>query len=112
MRVDFAAVAGGPLIGIVMLVYPKQNVDVALFGAEDNATIILVNAYRTEVLAGGITDDFIVDAGRSRVVTEAGNELHHRALFLFGNTGKCNQEVVAESDFGGEITHGFSLARA
>ena len=88
-----------PVVCVVVLVHPQQNVHVTLFGAEHDPAVLLVYAYGPEVRVAGIVDLFIVDPGALGVVPKFGYELHDLFLLRLGYHCKGLQESVADCNF-------------
>ncbi|MCY1292351.1 hypothetical protein D9M70_415720 [compost metagenome] len=72
--------ATSPVVRIVMLINPKQAVHVTHLRLEHDAAHIVVDAHRAHVGVRGVTNPFVVNASRHRVLAELGHKIQHSQL--------------------------------
>ena len=94
-----AAIAPRPVIGIVVLIDPKQHINIPAIGLKHDAAIVLIDAHRPEMGITGIIDLLVVDATCLWVATELADELHHLLLLATRNLREGSEETVSKRDF-------------
>src|SRR5215469_6293789 len=75
-----------------MMVHPKEDVDVALFGPQNDPAISIVNTDRPQVPVAGLLDPLVIDAGARRIFSELLNEARHLGLLGLGNAAKAEKK--------------------
>jgi len=94
--VDLEDPLSGPGHRLVVVVYPGQDVHVAVVRTEYDGTVLLVDAHRPHLIVPDIVDFLVVDAGRLRIGLELLRELPDLLLLRTGDAGVGIKEVAAE----------------
>src|SRR5690242_354144 len=96
---DRTGSSGRPLIGVIVFVHPKQDVNVPLFGLENDASVILVYANRPQVVVLCALDFLVIVRGGGRVGCKFIEEAAHLLLLFLRKTAECREEVSTKSQF-------------
>ena len=96
-RVDVAAAARRPVVGVVVLVRPQQHVDIATGRLQHDGAIAAVDAQRAHVGILRAVDALVVQAAGGGIVVEPRNERPHAPLLLARQAGEGGEEVHGHS---------------
>src|SRR5262249_31634220 len=96
--IDGDLFALGPAIGVVVMIDVQENVQVARSRPEDDATPILIDTDRFEVLVARAFDRFVVDAACRRIGLKSQSPFEDLALNRRRYLGEVRQKVPPEAD--------------
>ena len=83
---------------LVVGVDPEQDVDVALFGLEDDSPVLLIDPDRAHVRVTERLNLLVVDRRACRVGPELPHELAHLLLLRAGQSSEGIEELVVDGD--------------
>ena len=93
LGVDRALVTRRPVVGIVVLVGPEQQVDISGLGLEHDRPVRLVDPQRPHFRVPSAGDLLVVEAGRIRVGLKLLDHRPHARLLRTGEPGKRLQKI-------------------
>src|SRR5262249_32779915 len=88
----------GPGHRLVVVVYPRQDVRVALVGMEDHGPVLLVYAHGPHFVVPDIMDFLVVNGRRLWIGFELLRKLTHLLLLRTRNSSVCVQKVATKGD--------------
>jgi len=83
----------GPLIGVIMFVHPKENIHVTLLRLEHDASVILINANRSQIVVLRPFDFLVVVSGGGGICRKFVKKAAHLLLLLLGKFTESCEEV-------------------
>ena len=82
-----------PCISFIMMIYPKQNIDITFRLAHNDSPISIINSYRANILVYSFIYLFKIDSRVCRIISELVKKLSYLALFLPWQCCICSQKI-------------------